>query len=150
PFVPTIDDLISLEQADLHETGGRNSRLKLLEQAVKRAIAGGVPLVFGSGATSTRIPHGKQADQFRYLVKWGLTPAQALQTAYLPAARMLNYDWERHIGTIEKGKFADIIAVSGDPLADVNEMERVKFVMKGGMVTRNDLNASIGTTGRAP
>ena len=65
---------------------------------------------------------------------------QALQTAYLPAARMLNYDWEKHIGTLEKGKFADIIAVSGDPLADVNEMERVKFVMKGGVVVRNDLS----------
>ena len=148
PFVPTIDDLISLEQADLRETGGKNSRLKLLEQAVKRAIAGGVPLVFGSGATSTRIPHGKQADQFAYLTKWGLTPAQALQTAYLPAARMLNYDWENHLGTIEKGKFADIVAVSGNPLADVTEMERVKFVMKGGMVIRNEL--STGTVARAP
>src|SRR5262249_9700357 len=139
------DDLVSLEQADLHETGGRNSRLKLLEQAVKRAIAGGVPLVFGSGATSTRIPHGKQADQFKYLVKCGLTPAHALQAAYLPAARMLNYDCERQSGTIEKGKFADVIAVSGDPLADVNEMERVKFVMKGGVVTRNEINGGART-----
>jgi imidazolonepropionase-like amidohydrolase len=130
PFVPTVDDLIALEQPDLKETGGRNSRLKLLEQAVPRAVAAGVPIVFGSGATSERIPHGKQADQFRWYAKWGLTPVQALQTAYLPAARMLNYDWEKHIGTLEKGKFADIIAVSGDPLADVNEMERVKFVMK--------------------
>src|SRR5262249_35892746 len=56
PFVPTIDDLISLEQPDLRETGGKNSRLKLLEQAVRRAVAGGVPIVFGSGATSDRIP----------------------------------------------------------------------------------------------
>jgi imidazolonepropionase-like amidohydrolase len=140
PFVPTVDDLIALEQPDLKETGGRNSRLKLLEQAVRRAVAAGVPIVFGSGATSERIPHGKQADQFRWYAKWGLTPVQALQTAYLPAARMLNYDWEKHIGTLEKGKFADIIAVSGDPLADVNEMERVKFVMKGGVVVRNDLS----------
>jgi imidazolonepropionase-like amidohydrolase len=142
PFVPTIDDLVALEQPDLRATGGKNSRLRLLEQAVKRAIAGGVPLVFGSGATSVTIPHGKQADQFKYLVKWGLSSAQALQTAYLPAARMLNYDWENHIGTIEKGKFADIIAVSGDPLADVNEMERVRFVMKAGVVTRNELSPS--------
>ena len=52
---------------------------------------------------------------------------------------MLNYDWEDQIGSIEKGKFADIIAVSGDPLTDVTEMERVKFVMKGGMVVRNEL-----------
>src|SRR5438874_1985480 len=140
-FVPTIDDLISLEKADLRETGGRNSRLKLMEQAFKRALAAGVTIVFGSGATSATIPHGRQADQFRYFVKWGMTPAQALQTAFLPAARMLNYGWENHIGSIEKGKFADIIAVSGNPLEDVAEMERVRFVMKGGLVVRNELSA---------
>ena len=95
--------------------------------------------ISGSGATSPAIPHGSQANQFSFYAKWGLTPAQSLQTAYLPAARMLNYDWENHIATIEKGKFADIIAVSGNPLMDVTEMERVKFVMKGGMVIRNDL-----------
>jgi imidazolonepropionase-like amidohydrolase len=66
---------------------------------------------------------------------------QALQTSYINAAHMLNYGVEKEIGTIEKGKFADIIAVSGNPLADVNEMEHVRFVMKGGMVIRNDLAA---------
>ena len=145
PFVPTVDDLISLEQADLRDTGGRNSRLRLLEQAVRRAVAAGVPIVFGSGATSERIPHGKQADQFKYYAKWGMSAVQALQTAYLPAARMLNYGWENQIGAIEKGKFADIIAVSGDPIADVTEMERVKFVMKGGAIVRNDLGSGAGS-----
>jgi len=140
-FVPTIDDLISLEKADLRETGGRNSRLKLMEQAFKRALAAGVTIVFGSGATSPTIPHGRQADQFAWFVKWGMSPAQALQTAYLPAARMLNYGWERDIGSLEKGKYADIIAVAGNPLDNVAEMERVKFVMKGGLVVRNDLAA---------
>jgi imidazolonepropionase-like amidohydrolase len=141
PYVPTIDDLIALEAPDLRDTGGRNSRLKLVEQAFRRAFAAGVPIVFGSGATSPAIPHGKQANQFALFVKWGMTPAQALQTAYLPAARMLNYDWENLIASIEKDKFADLIAVSGDPLADVTEMERVRFVMKGGLVVRNDLGA---------
>ncbi len=145
PYVPTLDDLIALEAGDLKDTGGRNSRMKLVEQAFKRALAAGVPIVFGSGATSPAIPHGKQANQFAYFVRWGMTPAQALQTAYLPAARMLNYDWENHIATIEKGKFADIIAVSGNPLADVAEMEHVKFVMKGGAVIRNDLGAAVGS-----
>jgi imidazolonepropionase-like amidohydrolase len=142
PFVVTIDDLIALEAPDLRDTGGRNSRLKLLEQAFKKAVAAGVPIVFGSGATSAEIPHGKQANQFGYYVKWGLTPAQALQTAYLPAARMLNYNWDKQIGSIEKGKFADIIAVAGNPLSDVSEMERVRFVMKGGAVIRNNLGAA--------
>jgi imidazolonepropionase-like amidohydrolase len=136
-YVPTVDDLIALEEPDLKETGGRNSRLKLLEQAFKKAVAAGVTIAFGSGATSPAIPHGKQANQFAWYAKWGLTPAQSLQTAYLPAARMLNYDWEKHIGTIEKGKFADIIAVAGNPLNDLSEMERVRFVMKGGAVIRN-------------
>jgi len=139
PMVATLDDLIALEEEDMKATGGRNSRMKLAEQAFRRAHAAGVPIVFGSGATSVRIPHGKQADQFPYYVKWGLTNAQALQTAYMNAAHMLNYGWENDIGSIEKGKFADIIAVSGNPLQDITEMERVRFVMKGGVVARNDL-----------
>jgi imidazolonepropionase-like amidohydrolase len=138
PLEMTVDDLVSLEPGDLKTTGGKNSRLKMAEQAFKKARAAGVPIVFGSGATSATIPHGIGADQFAYFVKWGMTPAQALQTAYLPAATMLNYHWEQHVGSIEKGKFADIIAVAGNPLVDVTEMQRVRFVMKGGLVFRNE------------
>ena len=139
PFVVTLDDLIGLEKDDLRDTGGRNTRLRMAEQAFKRAFAAGVPIVFGSGATAPSIPHGKQANQFAYYARWGMTPAQAIQTTYLPAAHMLNYNWDTQIGSIEKGKFADIIAVSGNPLTDISELERVKFVMKGGLVVRNDI-----------
>ena len=80
-----------------------------------------------------------QAFQFGYYVKWGMTPAQALQTATSTAAETLNFDLGKQVGVVEKGRYADIVAVSGDPLADVSEMERVKFVMKGGVVYRSDL-----------
>ena len=138
PFEMTVDDLVSLEPGDLKTTGGRNSRLRMGEQSFKKARAAGVPIVFGSGATSAAIPHGIGADQFAYFVKWGMTPAQALQTAYMNAANMLNYHWDERIGSIEKGKFADLIAVSGNPLVDITEMQRVRFVMKGGLIARND------------
>jgi imidazolonepropionase-like amidohydrolase len=140
PFVCTLDDLIYQEAADLKDSGGKLTRLSLAEQAFKRALAAGVPIVFGSGATSAIIPHGVQANQLKYYVDWGMTPAQALQSTFLAAATMLNYHWETQIGSIEAGKFADIIAVGGDPLRDVTEMERVRFVMKGGVVARDELS----------
>lgn len=142
PYVVTLDDLIYQEDEDLAATGGQSTRLRMAELAFKKARAAGVPIVYGSGATSELIPHGIQADQFRYYVAWGMTAAQALQTAFLNAARMLNYDWDDQLGSIEAGKYADIIAVSGDPLADVNEMERVRFVMKGGVVVRDEISTS--------
>jgi imidazolonepropionase-like amidohydrolase len=139
PVMMTIDDLLGLEAADRKLTGGKTSRLAMGELSFKKLLAAGVPLPFGSGAVPIAYPHGRQADQFPYLVKWGMTPAQALQSACLVAAKVLNYGWADRVGSIEKGKFADLIAVAGDPLADVTEMQRVKFVMKGGVVVRNDL-----------
>ncbi|HKH71998.1 MAG TPA: amidohydrolase family protein [Vicinamibacterales bacterium] len=139
PFELTVDDLVALEPADLKKTGGRNSRLKMAEQAFKKAYAAGVPFVFGSGATSADVPHGKQADQFAWFIKWGMERVDALKMPFLPTARMLNYNWADQIGSIEKGKYADIIAVSGNPLADISEMQRVRFVMKAGYVVKKDL-----------
>jgi imidazolonepropionase-like amidohydrolase len=148
PLVITLDDLFPLEAGDLKATGGKNSRLRMSEDAFKKALKAGVPLPFGSGVTSAEVPHGKQGDQFAILVKWGMTPAQALNTAFTVAADLLNYNWADRVGTLEKGKFADIVAVSGNPLADVTEMERVKFVMKGGVVVRNDLARGAGAAAR--
>jgi imidazolonepropionase-like amidohydrolase len=148
PFELTIDDLVGLEAADLKRTGGRNSRLKMAEQAFRKARAAGVTFVFGSGATSADVPHGRQADQFAYFVKWGLTTREALQMAFLPTATMLNYNWVNQIGSVEKGKYADLIAVAGDPLVDISEMQRVRFVMKGGVVARNDVPPSARPSSR--
>jgi imidazolonepropionase-like amidohydrolase len=139
PLVLTIDDLIDLEQSDLRATNGRNSRLKMAEASFKKAWKAGVRVILGSGAVGANVPHGKQADQFPVLVKWGMTPAQALQSATTGAAELLNYDWAKEVGTLEKGKFADVIAVQGNPLDDIAEMQRVRFVMKGGFVVRDEL-----------
>ena len=139
PVMMTLDDLIGLEAEDKRLSGGTTTRIGLAERTFRKVLAAGVPLPFGSGAVPDRYPHGNQANQFPYFVKWGMTPAQALQTAFLVAANVLNYDWAQRVGSIEKGRFADLIAVAGDPLADVTEMQRVRFVMKGGVVVRNDV-----------
>ena len=144
PLQFTIDDIRNLEPTDLKITGGKISRLTLTEAAFKKALAAGVPLPFGSGVTVPNtegelMSMGTQANQFPYFVKWGMTPAQALQTAFTTAANVLNYGLGNQVGLVEKGRFADLVAVSGDPLADITEMQHVKFVMKGGVVYRDDL-----------
>jgi imidazolonepropionase-like amidohydrolase len=101
---------------------------------VARAFAGGVKVGFGTDAAV--YPHGLNAHEFAVMVKLGLTPMQAIQSATINDADLLG--WSDKVGTIEPGKWADIIAVDGDPLADVTTLERVKFVMKGGEVVRNE------------
>jgi imidazolonepropionase-like amidohydrolase len=96
----------------------------------QKAAKAGVKLAYGTDAGV--YPHGWNAKQFAHMVKWGLTPMQAIQTATANAADLLG--WNDKVGVIAPGAFADIIAVDGDPLKDVTELERVKFVMKGGMV----------------
>ncbi|HWW84755.1 MAG TPA: amidohydrolase family protein, partial [Vicinamibacterales bacterium] len=82
--------------------------------------------------------HGSQALEFEALVKRaGLTPARAIQAGTVTNAEVLG--WLDKIGSIEKGKYADIIAVTGDPTTDITELQRVKFVMKGGKVIRDEL-----------
>ncbi len=138
PVIQTLWDLIGdLEAKDRRATGGKTTRFALTEKSFKRLVAAGVTEVFGSGAYT--VGHGVQAFQFAYYVKWGMSPANALRMATSNAAASLNFDLGKQVGSIEKGKFADIVAVSGDPLADITEMERVRFVMKGGVVFRNEL-----------
>jgi imidazolonepropionase-like amidohydrolase len=134
----TLWDLVgNMEKEDAHDSGGP-TRFSLAEQSFKRLVAAGVPQVFGSGVTASHAGHGTQGMQFRLYVKWGMTPANALRVS-TNMANAMNYDLPEHIGIIEKGRFADIVAVAGDPLKDITEMERVKFVMKGGTVWRNDM-----------
>jgi imidazolonepropionase-like amidohydrolase len=103
----------------------------------RRLVEAGVTEVFGSGAYTTG--HGVQAFQFGYYVKWGMTPAQALRMGTINAAESLNFDLGKQVGLIEKGRYADLVAVAGDPLTDITELERVRFVMKGGIIFRDEL-----------
>lgn len=128
----------SLSDYTLHDAkaaGGKYSLEAMREKSGRLAVSRGLKISFGSGVGP--FPHGTQAAEFPYLVKYGMTPAQAIQAATTVAAEMMG--WQDRIGSIEKGKFADIVAVAGDPLKDITELERITFVMKGGQVIRNDL-----------
>ncbi|HSZ19021.1 MAG TPA: amidohydrolase family protein [Candidatus Acidoferrum sp.] len=138
PVNQTLWDLAGpLDTIDMKVSGGKTSRFRLTELSFKRLVAAGITQIFGSGAYT--VGHGVQAYQFALYVKWGMSPAQALRMATSDAAATLNYDLGKQIGYVEKGRYADLVAVSGNPLEDITETERVKFVMKGGVVFRNDL-----------
>jgi imidazolonepropionase-like amidohydrolase len=98
----------------------------------RKAFRAGVRMAFGTDAGV--YPHGDNARQFFYMVKYGMTPMQAIQAATINGADLLG--WKDRIGSVTPGKYADLIAVSGDPLADPAELTRVKFVMKGGAVVK--------------
>jgi imidazolonepropionase-like amidohydrolase len=107
-----------------------NAQRKQFEQ---RAITSGVKIAFGTDAGV--YPHGQNAGEFGQLVTFGLTPVQAIQSATIRAAELL--DQQQHIGTIEKGKFADLIAVRGNPVENVNLLTNVAFVMKEGFIYKS-------------
>jgi imidazolonepropionase-like amidohydrolase len=101
----------------------------------KKAVKAGVKMIFGTDAGV--YPHGDNAKQFAVMVRYGMTPLQAIQAATITAAKAL--DQEKNVGQVQPGKFGDIIGVTGDPLTDVTVLEHVSFVMKGGEVFKNDL-----------
>ncbi len=104
------------------------------QKNIKRAFEAGVKVAFGTDAAV--YPHGLNAHEFAVYVRLGMTPLQAIRTATLNAADLLG--WSDKVGSIEPGKWADIVAVDGDPLTDVTTLQQVKFVMKGGEVVKND------------
>lgn len=98
----------------------------------RRALRMNVKIASGSDAGS--IPHGDAARELEIMVEYGMTPLRAIQAATLVNAELLG--WQDRIGAVEPGRFADLIAVEGNPLADVSALRRVRFVMKGGEVAR--------------
>lgn len=125
---------------DKQATGGKYSLPEVQDRRFRVALAKGVKISFGSGVDGTPYAHGLQGLEFQWMVKHGMTPAQAIQSATLTSSTMMG--WQDKVGTVEKGKFADIIAVSGDPLQDITELQHVKFVMKGGEVIKNEMPGS--------
>jgi imidazolonepropionase-like amidohydrolase len=104
------------------------------KQNVQKAIKTGVKI--GMGTDAAVYPHGLNAHELEVYVQLGMTPLEAIQSATINDADLLG--WKDKIGALEAGKWADIIAVDGDPLHDITVLQRVKFVMKGGQVVKND------------
>jgi imidazolonepropionase-like amidohydrolase len=151
PITTTILDHRQDEPDDLKQWAPY-SRYRLVEVTWKKMLAAGVVLGWGSGSapppgrvynTECNCSHGVQGEMFPVFVKWGASPVYTLRMATTVNAEIIHMSDK--LGTIEKGKFADMIAVSGDPLQDISEMQHVKFVMKGGAVIRNDMAMTPGT-----
>jgi len=138
-LIPTLYHYQLEREHDAKKYNG-HSVAEISEPSFRRAVAAGVKIAFGTGVGP--FPHGTQTREFEYMVKFGMTPVQVLRSATIVNAQMMG--WDSKIGSIEPGKFADIIAVCGDPLIDITELQRVKFVMKGGQVVRNDLDSQSG------
>jgi imidazolonepropionase-like amidohydrolase len=107
---------------------------RLQRENFKKAFQAGAKIAFGTD--SGVYPHGDNARQFGKMVEWGMQPLDAIRTATVNAADLIG--WGDKVGSLEKGYLADLIAVEGNPLSDVKTLEKLKFVMKGGTVARND------------
>jgi len=128
-----------MDDNDNKNTGGKYRMIPIFEKAVTMAgNTKGLKIMVGSGVDGSTFPHGTQALEVESFVKQAhMSSARAIQSATIVNAEALG--WQDQIGSIEKGKYADLVAVSGDPLADTAELQRVKFVMKGGKIIRNEL-----------
>lgn len=104
-------------------------------EGYRKAIKAGVKIAYGTDAGV--FPHGQNAYDFRLLVELGMTPMQAIQSATVNAAELLGQS--DHIGSLQAGKYADLVAVHNDPLKNSTSLEKISFVMKGGVVYKNEL-----------
>jgi imidazolonepropionase-like amidohydrolase len=117
--------------------GGNWPRMVELEKvAFQKALRRHVKIAFGTDAGGSDWKELNEATEFKYYVDYGMSPMEAIQTATSRAAEVLG--WSENLGTIESGKWADLVAVSGDPLKDIRELLHVRFVMKAGTVYKNE------------
>jgi imidazolonepropionase-like amidohydrolase len=134
-LVPTLYVYEFDSAEDLAATHGKTSRAMLHEVSFKKALDKGVKIAFGTDAGP--FPHGTQAKEFEFMVKFGMPPMAAIESATIEAAALMG--WSGKVGALEPGNYADVIAVTGDPIADISELEHVKFVMKGGAVVKCEI-----------
>jgi imidazolonepropionase-like amidohydrolase len=133
-----------MDDNDAKNTAGKFRMIPIFENAVSMAAkTAGLKIMVGSGVDGNTFVHGTQALEFAGLVKRGMAPAAAIQSGTIVNAEAMG--WKDRVGSVTKGKFADLIAVSGNPVADITELQRVKFVMKGAKVIRNDFTAPAHT-----
>lgn len=114
--------------------GGDDPVLDYKAAQFRKQLAAGVPIAMGTDVGP--FPHGTQAQEFVWMVKFGMAPLAAIQSGTLNGSELLRDD--KNIGSIDVGKFADLVAVAGDPLRDISLLEHVRFVMKGGVVYKNE------------
>jgi imidazolonepropionase-like amidohydrolase len=140
-YDPTLQRYIEpyMDDNDAKNTGGKYRMIPIFEHAVTLASkTKGMRMMAGSGVDGSTFPHGTQALEFEQMVKRaGVSSKEAIRSGTIVNAEVLGMG--DRVGSVDKGKFADIVAVSGDPLADITELQRVKFVMKGGRIIRNEL-----------
>ena len=129
-----------MDDNDAKSTGGKYRMIPIVEHAVTLAAATkGLRIMVGSGVDGGTFPHGTQALEFVALVRQAhMEPARVLQAGTIGNAEVLG--WQDQIGSIEKGKYADLVAMPGDPLVDITALEHIGFVMKGGRIVRYDLD----------
>lgn len=139
PTMGVIDALIELHKNDANAGDARqwvDMLLHDMQQEIELAKSLGVRIAAGYDADNPR-EQGRNAAELAALVKRGMTPLEAIQAATLNAAELLS--WQDKVGALEANHYADLIAVEGDPLHDVTELQRVKFVMKGGKIVKNSV-----------
>jgi imidazolonepropionase-like amidohydrolase len=142
-YVPTLytsDAILGGEGAHIPASEVERERQirEVMFAGFRRALAAGIPIGFATD--SGVIPHGKNAHELTIRVHNGEAPMAAVVSATSLNAEIMG--WSDRVGSVEKGKLADLVAVSGDPLADITELERVRFVMKGGVVWRDELSGA--------
>ena len=126
----TISEYFAEHASTAEESSSLRQTLDYHAQEFRKQLAAGVPVAMGSDVGP--FPHGTQAREFILMVKYGMTPLSALQAGTLNGAKLLA--WQGELGALKTGYLADVIAVAGNPLQNINAVESVTFVMKGGVV----------------